>query len=522
MIRVAFYLILVGLVALAAAWFADRPGDVAVTWLGMQIETSLMVVVVALVAVVAVAILLWSLLRVFLHMPRRLQDRLHQRRERRGRLALTKGLLAVGAGDAGQAKRYAGEADRFAASEPLTLLLGAQAAQLSGDRSGAERNFRKMTENETTRLLGLRGLYIEAERRADAPAALLYAEEAARLQPALPWAGQAVLQFRSIAGDWNGALEALERNRKSKTVSREGYARQRAVLLTAQAQALNDNDRDQARACAMEAAKLAPDLVPAVVLAARFHSESGEIRKALRLIEKAWPRAPHPDLADAYIHARPGDAARERLARAEKLKSLDPQTIEGALALARAAIDAREFSQARHALAAFLDQPTKRVALLMAALELTESGNEGRAREWTARALRALPDPVWTADGVVSDIWLPVSPVSGRLDAFEWKVPLEALAAPGAAIEHAEMPSVPALDAAASNDAPPASFALEETVSGSRAAEKPAMLPPSAKRPVGASALEAEEIMPLVHVPDDPGPDPEETPPSPGWRQLFS
>src|SRR5690606_27653731 len=32
---------------------------------------------------------------------------------------------------------------------------------------------------------------------------------------------------------------------------------------------------------------------------------------------------------------------------------------------------------------------------------------------------------VWTADGVISDIWLPVSPVTGRLDAFEWKVPVQ-------------------------------------------------------------------------------------------------
>ena len=37
--------------------------------------------------------------------------------------------------------------------------------------------------------------------------------------------------------------------------------------------------------------------------------------------------------------------------------------------------------------------------------------------------MRASGDPVWTADGVVSDRWLPVSP-NGRLDGFEWKLPL--------------------------------------------------------------------------------------------------
>jgi HemY protein len=34
---------------------------------------------------------------------------------------------------------------------------------------------------------------------------------------------------------------------------------------------------------------------------------------------------------------------------------------------------------------------------------------------------------VWTADGYVSDRWRPVSPVTGRLDAFQWQTPLAAL-----------------------------------------------------------------------------------------------
>ena len=43
MIRVVIFLVLVGLLALGAAWLADRPGDVVVTWQGLRIETSVMV-----------------------------------------------------------------------------------------------------------------------------------------------------------------------------------------------------------------------------------------------------------------------------------------------------------------------------------------------------------------------------------------------------------------------------------------------------------------------------------------------
>ena len=58
---------------------------------------------------------------------------------------------------------------------------------------------------------------------------------------------------------------------------------------------------------------------------------------------------------------------------------------------------------------------------------------KGRSREWTARAVYAARDPGWTADGFVSEQWLPMSPVSGRIDAFEWKAPVAAIASAPAA-----------------------------------------------------------------------------------------
>ena len=62
----------------------------------------------------------------------------------------------------------------------------------------------------------------------------------------------------------------------------------------------------------------------------------------------------------------------------------------------------------------------------MAEIERTEHRDGGRARAWTLRAVRALHDPAWTADGYVSDRWRPVSPVTGRLDAFQWQTPVAA------------------------------------------------------------------------------------------------
>jgi HemY protein len=427
MYRIILFLVLIALAAAGAAWVADQTGDVALSWGGLRVVTTLPVFALALGVTVVAAMLAWAILRALWRMPERMRRSRRERRRARGRHAITQGLLAIGHGDSTAARLHADVARRHAADDPLALLLHAQSAQLDGDRAGARAAFHAMAEREDTRLLGLRGLFIEAQRADDPVAAVGIAEQALKLAPASTWASHAVLGFRCAKGDWNGALAILDNNLESGLIDKPAYRRQRGVLLTARALELENVDRDLSRESAMEAIKLAPTLVPAAVLASKYQSEAHQIRRSMRIVEAAWLAHPHPDLAEAYAHVKLGDSARQRLVRVETLAAKAPGHLEGALAVARAAIDAAEFARAREALAPFIAAPTQRVAMLMAEIERTEHGDSGRARAWTLRAVRALHDPVWTADGYVSDRWRPVSPVSGRLDAFQWQMPLAAL-----------------------------------------------------------------------------------------------
>jgi HemY protein len=512
MIRVVIYLLAVGALALGAAWLADRPGDVMITWQGRRIETSVMVLTIAVVAIAVLTTMFWSTLRTILRSPDTLWRYLRARRGVRGYLAVSQGLIAVGSGDARAARRFADEAKRIAPNEPLTLLLGAQASQLAGDRAAAEAAFHAMAARDDTRLLGLHGLFVEAQRRQDPVAACLYAEQAGTGASVPAWAGHAVLEFRCAAGDWSGALERLDHNMKSGLIDKDAYRRQRAVLLSAQALAAEDGDRDVARDLAQEAARLAPTLVPAAALAGRLLGEHGELRKAARIVEAAWKANPHPDLADTYAHLRPGASARDRLKRIEALAALAPGDIEAALAVARAALDAQEFAIARQALTPLTAAPTQRVAMLMAELEEREHGDEGRAREWMTRAVHARRDPAWTADGFVSERWLPVSPVTGRLDAFEWKDPLAGTAGETPVIEdargaHALLDRSPA---AAHDDMPRAErgTSADDTAAPAPVDDSLRRLREGAAPPVVASPP-VPRVIPLVQVPDDPGPEPD-------------
>jgi HemY protein len=513
MIRIVLFLGLIALAAAGAAWVAEQPGDVVLSWGAYKISTTLPVFVLAVGIVVVAAMLVWSIFAGLWRTPGRMRKRRHERRHARGRHAITQGLLAIGHGDSDAARRHADAARRLASNDPLALLLHAQSAQLDGDRAGARAAFNTMAAREDTRLLGLRGLFIEAQRADDAVAAVMIAEEALKMSPASTWASHAVLGFRCAQGDWDGALKILDNDLAAGLIEKAGYRRRRGVLLTAKALELEKVDRDLSREAVMEAVKLAPTLVPAAVLSAKYESEAHQVRRAMRLVEAAWIAHPHPDLADAYAHVKLGDSARQRLVRVETLASKTPGEIEGALAIARAAIDASEFAKARAALAPFTANPTQRVAMLMAELERTEHGDSGKARAWTLRAVRARLDPAWTADGYVSDRWRPVSPVTGRLDAFQWHAPLASLPSDkGNTIE-----SSPFEEAMLAAPSPPRELTSTGLVEPPR--EEPVDAAPSATQDNSPPARANEPAALAASAPaDQPAPPPESSPPAPLFR----
>ncbi len=428
MLRLVIYLVSIALIATGLAWLADRPGTLHMVWQGYELETSVFRATVILAAAVATAIFTWSILRALWNSPAALGQRIVRKRQKRGLDALSSGMIAVGAGDKSLATRYALQARKSLPHEPLTHLLRAQAAQLSGDRATARRIFESMLAAPETEQLGLRGLFLEAEREGAMEAARQFADKALRSNPKLAWSSDALFDLQCKQKDWAGALDTLALGKRNGLVEKTPADRRRALLLAAQAQDAEDNDADKALSLALESNGLAPDLVPAAAVAARILAARGNTGKAAKIVQKAWTRAPHPDLAMAYAYARIGDSPRDRLDRIKQLAALNPHSIESPIAVATTAIEARLYNDARDALQPLLDNRlTQRVATLMARVEAGENGDKGRVREWLARAVNAARDPAWTADGVISDRWEPVSPVTGALDAFQWRVPVETL-----------------------------------------------------------------------------------------------
>lgn len=503
MIKLVVFFALLLAFAFGFSTLADTPGHMLLQWGETEYRVSLITGIVGLVVITFALMTIWTVLRLVFRLPSLVGFANRMRRQAKGQQAIARGLVAVGAGDRKLAQRYAQDSRRLLGNEPLALLLRAQSAQLAGDQKGAEDAFKAMLEAPETQSLGLRGLFIEAERRNDAPAARLFAEEALRRAPESVWAGEAMLGFKASARDWRGAIGIIDQNVSRRVIDRDEGRARRAVLLAAAAGEALESNPDEALALALEALRSMPGLVPAAELAARRLSAKGDFAKATRILETAWKENPHPDLAAAYLGVRHGDSALDKLRRARALLKLMPNARESRFAVARAAIDAREFQAAREALESLaLEKPTVRACLLMAELEEIESGNQGLVRSWLARASRAPRDPAWVADGVVSDSWSPVSPVTGRIGAFEWREPPQASEAHLRARIDADRFEMPVVTTPVIEAAP------EPAVSQSPAPSDAGVSPKAASEPL--------EFHPII--PDDPGPEPAEGKPRQGFR----
>src|ERR1700757_1478492 len=145
MFRILVYLFLLIALAFGLAWLIDHPGEIVLNWQGYRIKTSLMVGLGALLSVVAALVLTWNLLRSAIRSPAAMASASRARRREKGFAALSRGIHAVGIGDAQLAAKAAYQVQKYLPGEPLALLLRAEAAQLIGDHRAVEAIFGEMT-----------------------------------------------------------------------------------------------------------------------------------------------------------------------------------------------------------------------------------------------------------------------------------------------------------------------------------------------------------------------------------------
>ncbi len=437
MIRALRYFIVIGLLAAAAVWLADQPGSVSLEWGGYQVDTSFGVMAVGLGVLVVVSAFLYRIWLFIRRAPGSARQSWRGHKRSRGYQALTKGMVAVAAGDAEEARRQARKADGLLSEPPLTMLLSAQAAQLGGDDRAAERFFRAMTENRETEFLGLRGLLNQAMKRQDLDEAVALARRAHRLNPDSEWVSQSLFELQTRTGKWlDASVTAKEAARNRHLSSPDSRHRQAVLACQLGYDALENGDKEEAKKQVKTALDLDHDLMPAALVLARHYVETGKARKAGALIERLWGQEPHPAFVPLYWDVKGAHSALDRVKASERLSGFNPGHVESDMAIASAALEADLWGQARKHLAqAGGDEPPARVCRMMADLEEAEHGDAASARQWLVRSSRADPDPAWVCGtcGHTVDTWHAVCENCNGFDTMNWRTPphVMRLKAPG-------------------------------------------------------------------------------------------
>jgi HemY protein len=425
MIRLIVFLVVAVGLSLVAAWLADHPGRVSLIWQGVQIETSVAVLVVGLVLLGVLLVILFEILRLVRGAPRRFGQRRRRSRIDRGYHALTQGLVAAAAGDTAAAKALNRRAEKLLDHTPSTLLLSAQTAQLEGDEGAARIRFQEMLKHQETEFLGLRGLLAQAIKDGDTATALKLARRAYLRRPNTPWVLTTLFDLQTQAGLWTEALSTVGDMARHQLIDRATATRRRAILFHQQAAAQRRVGRPyEALGLAQKAHKLLPSLAPLAVQAAELAEQTNQPRAVRKALEAAWRAQPHPGLAKAYLAQAARQPPGERLKLAERLYQLAPDHLESELMLAEQAISAKQWQIARNALErARKREPTASVYRLLAEVEQAE-GELEKARAWLAKAVDAPPDPAWLCPttGEVRASWSPFGP-DGRFDSLRWGSP---------------------------------------------------------------------------------------------------
>ncbi len=347
---------------------------------------------------VMVLIGLWSFLGFLWRLPRRVKSGVGLRRRNQALEAMEEALIAGAEGDKSKARKKAQKARALIASPDLGRMVSAQAAEACGDNEEAMAQYSAMLESKRTLATGQRGLAQQHLASGDLSSAIDHASRAYSENKNAAWAFETLFQAQVSDHQWAAAIETLELGEKRKHIERDVARRRRAVLQTAEADRLSDGGQmDAALDIAVTAAQDAPEFAPAVGLAAKLLEQTGGLKKAAQLIEKAWAKAPHPALALAYRDLTVKDTPKAKAKHLRNLYKANSTHRETILLQIEEALASDDALTAWSALSPMVTKgtPSARLCTLAAQAE-TMLNNQQDARIWMERAATAPAEADWS------------------------------------------------------------------------------------------------------------------------------
>lgn len=335
----AFRFALLAIILLGIAWYlANLTGHVTIEVGSYAASASTPVAIVLLVAMFGLIILILSILRGLLGVPRRIVNRRTLARRDAADAASLRALSALAAGDTQAAAGHARIARRNSPDAPLTLYVSGETARLTGDEAAARTHFTALAKHQDAGFLGWRGLITHRDTQANDAEMLAETDAQAKLAaaayPNSSWLREQRVLLAASQGNFAEAARlATEKPiRAALAIMASRHAESGRLAIDWAREAVND----------------APDLPEAYLALYQARERAGQPWRARRALKRGWKAAPHPEIAEAWLANV--NAPLERASAARKLADLNPGHPESEALLARTARAADLTAEAdRHA-----------------------------------------------------------------------------------------------------------------------------------------------------------------------------
>ena len=277
MLRALWFLLKISALMAGIIWLIERPGQISITWQGYLIETTVGFAAAVLLGFLFVFTVVYRLWRAVVSMPDVYRRYKAIRQREKGYRDVTAGLVAIAAGDARMAEKYARRAEYLIPEAPLAKLLTAQQHLLGGNVVKARRTFAELLDDNDAAFFGIRGLLQNTLQTKDYAEALQYARQAEKHQPRREWVIRTLFDLEARNQEWARALKTLKKAERLGIFDSVAVQRHRQAILLAEADhAAKAGDQKMAAVWASRAFDVNPAFFPAAVRLANFLDVRGK------------------------------------------------------------------------------------------------------------------------------------------------------------------------------------------------------------------------------------------------------
>ncbi len=452
--RLILLLILSGLVAAATLWLVANPGAISIDWMGWQVETTMLVLLLFLLALFLLISFTSSLFRFVFSLGKMRSRALLARRVKdqdAGLAALIGALEAASVGQIREGRRLAGQAAQLLQSRELAKLLAsfmplppADVGEPSLDDGAARGESVRAKEDSSwwRKLLGnapprpsrgrLAARHLSpADFSAPEPSPKPVKREPQDVPSEAPPAPEMLVvdttRLTELVREknWDGAQDVIASAIPQKGKVPDAALRLKAGITLAQAMASQTADPERALALAKEAAAQheSSAFIPATLFMAEILSSQGMPDKLGNLLKDACHRHPAYPLLERQAELAHGATAEDRLKRIEDLVQKGPGDPQSELALGEAACHAKVWGRARrHLIAAVKSEPSAKAYALLAQIEEQETGDATAVGRWRHKSEHAAKDYGWHCGHCKASLsaWTVLCPACSGLGDVTW------------------------------------------------------------------------------------------------------